>query len=110
MRLGIVQLLKLVKNGGLQSGKGKVEGRVFETGAWKLKRFGVAGAGVLFDLWSAWVGQLEHSPDFIKRLSSRVIDGSPHEVIVSKPLHVDKEGVAAGNDKSEVRLDFALFH
>ena len=76
---GIVELLKLIKDGGLEAGEGKMKGRVLEMSAWEGKGFWVAFAGVLFDFGPTGIGELEHAPDFVECFAGGVVDGAAYE-------------------------------
>lgn len=69
----------------------------------------VSLAGVLFDFGATGIGKIEHASDLIKSLARSVVDGMPHQLVISKPLDIDEESVASGNDKPEVRRHLAGF-
>ena len=107
--LGIVELLELIKDGGLEAGEGKMKGRVLEMSAWEGEGFWVAFAGVLFDFGPTGIGELEHAADFVEGFAGGVVDGAADELVLSVRLDVDEHGVAAGDDKTEVGRDCSFF-
>lgn len=103
--LGIIELLKLIKNGCFKSREGEVEGSLFEVGAGKSKGFWVALMGVIFDFRTTRIGQFEHAAYLVESFPSSIVDGAADESVLSVFLNIDKHGVPSGNDKAEVSRD-----
>jgi len=60
---------------------------------------------MFFNLGTAGIGELEHAADFVEGFACGVIDGAAEELVVAVALGIDEEGVAAGDDESEMRRD-----
>tara|TARA_B110000037_G_scaffold223029_1_gene301413 strand:+ start:7546 stop:8493 length:948 start_codon:yes stop_codon:yes gene_type:complete len=105
--LGIFDFLELIEDSCFESGEGEVEGSVFENRPREGIRFRVAPAGVLFNFWSARVGELEHAADFVEGFAGGVVDSATDEAVLPVGLDLDEESVAAGDDETEVGRDVA---
>ncbi len=99
---GVVELFEGVAEAGFEPGKAETPvGGILE-GAGKVPGRGVAVGSPSLDLGAAGVGQSEEFGTLVESLAGGIVDRFGEDRKVALSVDPDEEGVAAGNNQSEV--------